>query len=138
MLLACVGFINLVWICVPITALRGMGIGVSAACLITIFASGLGKFLMITDYTFPVLITLATCLICTALFLTACYYIAKQYRSKHKPKLAEAKTGAGTAIWNKLSNVLSAKEDTITLEGEEIKKTSKKKSEKKSTKKKKE
>lgn len=118
MLLACIGFINLVWICVPITALRGMGIIVSAACLITIFASGLGNFLMITDYTFPVLITLGTCILCTALFITACYYTAKKYRSKHKPKPAESKTGAGTAIWNKLSNVLSAKDDTITLDDE--------------------
>ena len=124
MLLACVGFINLFWICVPFTPLRFLCVGISAACLITVFASGLSNFLNITAYTFPVLVTLATLLLVSALAVTGLHYLAKWYRNRQTvPKEPKKKTGS--ILWKKLSKVVQEKDDTIDLVGEETTKPKK-------------
>ena len=125
MLLACIGFINLVWICVPFTALRYFCVGISGACLIAIFSTGLSKFFNTTAYTFPVLTTLATMVLVTALVVTGLHYLAKWYRSKtSNPNAPPRKTGS--KLWKKLSKVVGEeKDDTIDLAGEEPTKTKK-------------
>lgn len=122
--LACIGFINLVWICVPFTLLRFFCVAISAAGIITMFATDLSKFLNITAYTSPVLITLVTMVLVTSLVVTGFHYFTKWLATKQ----ISTKTSKhhGTNLWNKLSKAVGEKDDTIDLAGEEPTKHKKK------------
>lgn len=117
-LLSCIGFVNLFWICVPLNWYRWLAVGVSGACLITIYASGFGAFFTVTDYTFPVVVTLATCVLVTALLITGCHYLNKWLVSKQLRK-ETTESGAGVKLWNKLSTAFHQDDDTIAEVGEE-------------------
>jgi hypothetical protein len=109
--LTCVGFVNLVWICVPFNWFRVVAVGISAAALITTFASGLGSFFRVNTYSFPVVVTLLALIITSALVITGCRYLLawlyKKRLLKNKEKNADS---TGVKIWNKLAGVVTKKE----------------------------
>lgn len=74
LLLTFVGYINLVAICCPLNLLRTICVMISAILIITCL-SGLASFFSITDYTFPVLTTLSTLLLCTIMIIVGYYYL---------------------------------------------------------------
>ena len=112
-LLSIVGFVNLVWICVPYNWFRRIAVIASCACLVAVYASGFGTFFKVTDYTFPVLVTLGTCVIVTALFITGCHYLNKWLIAKKIKKIDDKVDSAGAKLWNKLSGVFKTKDDSI-------------------------
>lgn len=88
LLLTFVGFINLVWICWPLNWLRISCIVLSAT-LIVACLSGLGGFFSITEYTFPVLTTLITQLLCTIIVIVGVFYLKEWIiRRQQAKKLA--------------------------------------------------
>lgn len=120
MLLTFIGFINLVWLCMPFTWLRGICVLLSASLIIGAIC-GLGKFFSITDFTVPVVVTLVTLLLCSALLLTGVYYLRDFIKRKKAQKLAtavannqalqaeeqEEKKDTAVEIWNKINSKLS-------------------------------
>ena len=92
LLLTFVGYINLVAICWPLNLLRTICVMISAILIITCL-SGLASFFSITDYTFPVLTTLSTLLLCTIMIIVGYYYL-KQWlirRYQSNPQYAGKK-----------------------------------------------
>ncbi len=129
MLLSIVGFVNLVWICVPYNWIRRLAVVASAAALITIYASGFGTFFRVTDFTFPVLVTLGTCVLVTAFAVTGMYYFGKWLAKKTSNKENKLDT-AGAKFWNKLSGVFEREAYLPEAGEQEVEKKGKKKSKK--------
>ncbi len=116
-LLTCIGFVNLVWICRPMTLLRAVTCGISAFLIIISFVSGLASFFKITDYSFPVIVTLITLILCTALIISGLEFFGSKIRKKH------GTDAAGVFIWNKLSKAFEKrrnKEEQKLMTEEEI------------------
>lgn len=88
-LLTAIGFVNLVWVCWPLNWLRTICVTISAgliACAITGFA----KFFSISSFSFPVLTTAATLLLCSAMTVALIFYI-KEWAKKRKEASPEKK-----------------------------------------------
>ena len=132
LLLTFVGYINLVWICWPLNWLRIGCVSLSAVLIISTLC-GLGKFFSITTYTFPVMTTLVTLLLCTILIIVGAFYLKEWLTNRQKLKAAMgvASTTDGSQIaevveiaeekpkkkkkidlWQKITSKLS-KEETI-------------------------
>lgn len=137
MLLTFVGFINLVWICWPLNWLKGSCVAVSAILIISCI-SGLGKFFTISEFTVPVMVTLFTLLLCSAMLIACAFYLKEwwinrklakaqvatisdvenvtpenQSASKEsKPTKKKQKKYSAENIWQKITNKLS-KDETI-------------------------
>ncbi len=87
MLLTCIGFINLVWVCYPFNWLKTICVTLSAICIVGC-VSGLGRFFAITEFTFPVMTTLLTLCLCTILIVVGAFYFQEWYRNKHQYQTA--------------------------------------------------
>lgn len=110
LLLTCVGFVNLVWISMPMTLLRGVTVGISGFLIVSSFVSGLARFFRISEYTFPVVVTLITLVLCTSLLIYAFHILARKIDKKYLEKLGiKTKSQTGTKIWNKLSHIFDGK-----------------------------
>ncbi len=96
MLLACTGFINLVWICWPLNLLRGACIFISAALIATAIAVVPWLF-EITAFTFPVIVTLITLVLCTAMAVVGLFYLKEWITRRTNAKKAAAATAGGAA-----------------------------------------
>lgn len=137
MLLTFVGFINLVWLCMPFTWLRASCVLVSATFIIAAICC-LGKFFSITDFTVPVIITLITLLLCTILFLVAIYYTREAIKRKKAAKMAAApatvveaenaddENSAVNEIWNKINSKLTPNDNLTPEEKAKLKEEKKK------------
>lgn len=111
LLLTCIGFVNLVWICIPFNWFRFIAVGISAAALITVFASGLGSFFKVDTYSFPVIITALALIISSAMVIAGCRYLVSWlYKKRLLKNTGKEKTSAGVKIWNKLAGVVTKKE----------------------------
>lgn len=92
MLLTFAGYINLCWLCRPLNPLRILCVTISATLIVAGLAS-LGRFFAVTDFTFPVMITLVTLLLCSALVVVGIYYLKSWYEKKYaktdKPNLVK-------------------------------------------------
>ncbi len=97
MLLTAIGYINLVWICLPFNWLKTICVSLSAVMIICSI-SGLGRFFSITQFTFPVMITLATLCLCTILVVVGVYYFQEWFRTKHQFKTASGEN-VKPAFW---------------------------------------
>ncbi len=123
LLLTFVGFVNLVWICWPLNWLRGICITISAILIISCLW-GLGQFFSITDYTFPVVVTLATLLLCTIMFIVAVFYLKEWYLNR---KEAKALTKAGVESNNTEEYPANGQITQVVVETTQDKKSKKKK-----------
>ncbi len=99
LLLTCVGFVNLVWVCWPLNWLRTICICISAILIISVL-SGLGNFFTVSAVTFPVIVTLLTLLLCTILVVVGIFYLKEWYVRKQ----AAQTNGevARTTLWDML------------------------------------
>lgn len=120
LLLTFVGYINLVWTCWPLNWLRSACVGFSAILIICAL-SGLGKFFMISEYTFPVITTLTTLLLCTVMILVGAFYL-KEWITSKKLKPFEKSVEIGkkvveneTKLWNKITSIFSKKSNSNNL-----------------------
>ncbi len=95
LLLTFAGYINLVWICWPLNLLRSICVGISAVLIISVLC-GLGKFFSITTYTFPVIITLVTMVLCSIMVVTGIFYLKEYLKQRATKKAVE--TGDKTII----------------------------------------
>ncbi len=86
MLLTFIGYINLIWICWPANWLRALCILISGTLIVSAL-SGLGRFFLVSTFSFPVMTTLVTLLLCSIAVLVAVYYF-KGWLLKVKPKPA--------------------------------------------------
>ncbi len=82
LLLTLVGFINLVWICWPLNLLKAVCITISGVFIISVLAA-LPSFFAITSFSFPVMTTLITLLMCTIVIIIGLFYF-KEWLLKHK------------------------------------------------------
>ena len=111
LLLTCIGFVNLVWICIPFNWFRFIAVGISAAALITVFVSGLGSFFKVDTYSFPVVVTALALIITSAMVITGCrYLISWLYRKRLLKNKEKGDTSTGVKIWNKLANAVTKRE----------------------------
>lgn len=115
MLLTFVGYINLVWICWPLNLLRGSCITISATLIIGALA-GLSKFFSITQFTFPVMTTLVTMLLCTIIVIAGIYSFKQWYIAKNQ-------TAGIKEFWKILINKFKHKEGLINEDNKHHKKT---------------
>ena len=102
LLLTIIGFVNLIWICVPFNWLKAICVAVSAV-LISCAVSGFGKFFSITEFSFPVVTTLITLFLCTAVVLVGVYYLKEWINAQ--PEGSGWKT-----FWNKLTGIFRKKQ----------------------------
>lgn len=112
MLLTFIGYVNLVTICWPLNWLR-MGCITISAVLIICALTGFGKFFSISDYTFPVIVTLVTLVLCTVMFVVGVYYL-KEWLKNRKLKLSngtEVVETQKTSFWKKFKNKFSKKKE---------------------------
>ncbi|MBP3431484.1 MAG: HAD-IC family P-type ATPase [Clostridia bacterium] len=111
MLLTFVGYINLVWVCWPLNWLRLGCISLSAVLIVAALA-GLSRFFSITDFTFPVITTLITLLLCTIIVVVGVYYLKEWYSRRQTAKgvpIEKQKTImqaiSGKFMWKKKNKV---------------------------------
>lgn len=123
MLLTLIGFVNLVWICWPLNWLKTVCVTISGVLIVSCIA-GLGRFFSITEFSFPVLTTLVTLVMCTAAIIVAIFYF-KEWLHKKSPSVTtvspdgdvtavpekEQKESLWQRMWNKL--LKSGKEETM-------------------------
>ncbi len=88
LLLTCVAYVNLVWICWPLNWLRALCIALSATCIIIAFA-GMGRYFAVSDFTFPVLITVITLLLCSILVFIGFFYFKQWYQGRYQIQNAD-------------------------------------------------
>ncbi len=149
LLLTFVGYINLVWICWPLNWLRIGCVTISAVLIISCLC-GLGKFFSITSYTFPVMTTLVTLLLCTILIIVGAFYLKEWLTQRQKIKMAmNAKDAQNTEIaenleekpkkkkkidlWQKITSKFSKEETFDDLDEDEKLMSTLKQTNKKST-----
>lgn len=113
LLMTVVGYINLVSICIPLNWYRTIVI-ILPAVLIVAAIIGLGKFFMITDFTFPVIVTLCTMALCSALAMTGLYYL-KEWLKKRKI-FVTANGAKENKFMAKITNIFEKYESEETLE----------------------
>ena len=141
LLLTFVGYINLVWICWPLNWLRIGCVTISAVLIISCLC-GLSNFFSITSYTFPVMTTLVTLLLCTILIIVGVFYLKEWLtkRQKIKAAMSVASTTDGSQnaeevvevaeekpkkkkkkidLWQKITSKLSKEETIDDLEEDE-------------------
>lgn len=99
MLLTFVGYVNLVWICWPLTKLRTLCVSLSAI-LIVVALSGLGKFFAVTEFTFPVMTTLVTLLLCSILIVVGIFYF-KQWQQRKLATVLPNENVEKIGMWKK-------------------------------------
>lgn len=87
LLLTFVGYINLCWICWPFNWLRLSSVILSAVLIISCLC-GLGAFFSITTYTFPVMLTLVTMLLCTIMIIVGAFYLKEWWLNIQARKIA--------------------------------------------------
>ncbi len=87
LLLTFVGYINLCWICWPFNWLRLSSVILSAVLIISCLC-GLGAFFSITAYTFPVMLTLVTMLLCTIMIIVGAFYLKEWWLNIQARKIA--------------------------------------------------
>ena len=87
LLLTFVGYINLCWICWPFNWLRLSSVILSAVLIISCLC-GLGAFFSITTYTFPVILTLVTMLLCTIMIIVGAFYLKEWWLNRQARKIA--------------------------------------------------
>lgn len=97
LLLTFVSYINLLWVCWPLNWLRGACVAISATLIISCIV-GLGKFFLITDFTFPVMVTLATLLLCSILVVVGFYYLKDWYETRRQAKVSVVSENSDTEI----------------------------------------
>lgn len=139
LLLTFVGYFNLVWTCWPLNWMRLTCIAISAILIIGCLC-GLGRFFSISTYSFPVIITLITLLLCTIIVIVSIYYLKEWYIRRRASKLAQTSDNSvevitaeekSAKLWQKITKKFNRQEEFLseesTLEKEKPKKTSKKK-----------
>ena len=87
LLLTFVGYINLCWICWPFNWLRLSSVILSAVLIISCLC-GLGAFFSIKTYTFPVMLTLVTMLLCTIMIIVGAFYLKEWWLNIQARKIA--------------------------------------------------
>lgn len=106
LLLTAIGFVNLVWVCWPLNWLRTICVTISAG-LIACALSGFAKFFSISSFSFPVLTTAATLVLCSAMTVALIFYI-KEWAKKRKASSPEKKKDMpetkAKKLWKKMSN----------------------------------
>lgn len=126
LLLTFTSFINLFWICFPLTLLRKLCLIISAFLIICAI-SGFGMFFAITDYTMPVVVTLITLILCTILLVVGAYYLKEWFN--YRLEMANGGTVPNNiTLWKKLKTALKfngiklkfKKEDEIEKELKEL------------------
>ncbi|MGN1201189.1 MAG: HAD-IC family P-type ATPase [Candidatus Caccovivens sp.] len=124
LLLTFIGYINLVWICWPLNWLRSICVAISAILIISTL-SGLGKFFSITDYTFPVMITLVTLLLCSIMILVGIFYLKEWWQHKKMSNVGTVpvkteNSNKRDSWWQKISSKFTKEKDdenlTVTFE----------------------
>ena len=110
MLLTFVGFINLTWICWPLNWLRTACVTASATLIIASLA-GLSKFFSITDFTFPVMTTLVTLLLCTIIVIIGIYYLKEWYLGKKTIQLSDG-TVIKQSFWKIMKSTFKKKKES--------------------------
>lgn len=116
LLMTAVGFINLVSICIPLNWYRTIVV-VLPAVLIVSAIIGLGKFFMITDFTFQVIVTLTTMTLCSALVATAFHYL-KEWLIKRR-QFATANGAKENKFMAKITDMFEKYEKDETLPASE-------------------
>ncbi len=119
MLLTIIGFVNLVWICWPLNWLRGVCVLISGTLIVSALA-GLGRFFRVTTYSFPVMTTLVTLVMCTIAILVAMYYF-KEWLLKIKPETATPKEDKTQKAIQKFLNKFRSKDEVEVEEVSKIK-----------------
>lgn len=111
LLLTFIGFVNLALICFPFNWLRIGCVTVSAVLIISTLC-GFGKFFSVTDYTFPVLMTLITLVLSTAMIIVGIHYLRDWLTNRQKMKLSTGESvSTKQSLWQKLKNKLIRKEE---------------------------
>lgn len=122
LLLTFVGYVNLVWVCWPLNWLRAICVSISAVMIISCLC-GLSKFFSITDFTFPVLTTLITLLLCTIIIIVGIYYLKEWFMQRKKVKVSAngeivvsekeliKESQKKVSLWTKITAKLSREEN---------------------------
>ncbi len=129
LLVISIGYINLVWTCLPLNLLKTSCVSISAVLIISTL-TGLSSFFGITAYTFPVVVTLVAMCLTTIMIIVLAFYIKEWYiRRKYgisveeTTKLKKGETEFDkkvTKLLNKLSK--KKKKEDIYIEKEDTKK----------------
>lgn len=120
LLMTVVGFINLVSICLPLNWYRTIVVALPAVLTISAII-GLGKFFMITDFTFPVIVTLSTMTLCSALVATGFHYL-KEWLIKRR-QFATANGAKENKFMAKITDMFEKYENDETSQKSEISET---------------
>ena len=120
MLLPAIGLVNLFSLCVPFSWFKAICCGISTACVVTAIFT-MGKFFGITALSFPVVVTFATLLLCSALLAGGVVYAINWLKKK---KFFQAQSETWNAFWDKFTSAFSKfkreKDSSITLMDEEL------------------
>lgn len=105
LLLTFIGYVNLALVCYPLNWLR-TGCMTISAVLIVCALCGFGKFFSITDYTFPVIMTLITLILTTVMVIVGLYYLREWQKNRKKLKLSNGQSVVVTkpSFWQKIKN----------------------------------
>ncbi len=87
MLFTFTGFVNLVWVCWPLNWLRIGCVAISAVFIISAIC-GFSRFFEITEFTFPVMTTLVTMLLCSIVIVVGIYSFKQWYIRKYSAEFA--------------------------------------------------
>ncbi len=128
LLLTCVGFINLVWVCWPLNLLRSACVTTSAVLIISVLA-GMGRFFTVTDVTFPVVTTLLTLLLCSIVVVVAIFYLKQWLTTRRQLQEAAGITPRENFIekitskfkWKKAKDIQTMQETPAHVEQQEEK-----------------
>ncbi len=109
LLLTFTGYLNLVWVCYPLNWLRTICVSISLVLIISAL-TGLGRFFSVTDCSIPVMIVLATMLLCSILVIVAIFYYNQWYQSHYQHKTANGTIVIPT-FWQLFLSKFKRKED---------------------------
>lgn len=121
LLLTFIGYVNLALICFPLNWLRIGCVTISAVLIISALC-GFGKFFSISDYTFPVIITLVTLLLTTIMVIVGIYYIKEWLKNRQKRKLSNEEgvvISEKVSFWQKLKSGFKAKKQIEPIQSTE-------------------
>ena len=124
LLLTFIGYVNLVWICWPLNWLRTICVTISAILIVSCLI-GLKQFFAITDYTFPVLMTLVTLLLCSIMVVVGIYYLKSWLTNIHLVKAsnnseATEKESKTNKLWTKITSKFNKVETMPDIEDQPV------------------
>lgn len=109
-------FVNLVWVCWPLNWLKAAVVVISFTLIGSAIAA-FGKLFLVTSFTFPVLTTLITLILCCIVVVMGIYYLKSWYVSKYRivqPDGTVYTPSVLKILWEKLKHKQKAEtEDTL-------------------------